>query len=121
MNFRHALGFFAVGAVLALIPRIAPGWCPADGVDGTSTRTIWLQIMSFVQMGLGVAYFANRTLVGLMSLFEYTPPTARTGYSTATVRPALSNPAFRSVLPVPALSPIRVAIRDGLIDQRRAA
>lgn len=120
MNFRHALGFFAVGAVLALIPRIAPGWCPADGVDGTSTRTIWLQIMSFVQMGLGVSYFANRTLVGLMSLLEYTPQ--QPGYSTATqVRPALPNAAFRSVLPVPTLSPIRVAIKGGLMDERRAA
>ena len=119
MNFRHALGFFAVGAVLALIPRIAPGWCPADGVDGTSTRTIWLQIMSFVQMGLGVSYFANRTLVGLMSLLEYTP---QPGYATTTrVRPALPNPAFQSVLPVPALSPIRVAIKGGLMEQRRAA
>ena len=118
MNFRHALGFFAVGAVLVLIPRIAPGWCPADGVDGSSTRTIWLQIMSFVQMGLGVSYFANRTLVGLMSLLEYTP---QTGYSTATMRPALPNPAFRSVLPVPTLSPIRVAIKGGLMEERRAA
>ena len=119
MNFRHALGFFAVGAVLALLPRIAPGWCPADGVDGSSTRTIWLQIMSFVQMGLGVSYFANRTLVGLMSLLEYTP---QAGYATTTrVRPVLPNPALRSVLPVPTLSPIRVAIKGGLIDQRRAA
>jgi hypothetical protein len=116
MNFRHALGFFAVGAVLALIPRIAPGWCPSTGVDGSSTRTIWLQIMSFIQLGLGVSYFAHRTLVGLASLLEYAPQAA---FATASeVRPAFRT--ARSVA-APKLTPIGVAFKGGLLDQRRAA
>jgi len=56
-----------MGAVFALMARIAPGW-----IDSSSTRQIWLQIMSLVQMGLGLAYFARRTFVGLASLLEYT-------------------------------------------------
>jgi hypothetical protein len=116
MNFRHALGFFAVGAVLALIPRVAPGLCLPSGVDGTSAREIWLQIMSFVLMGLGVWHFAGRTLVGLASLLEYTP---RTSFHTATE----ARPAFPTMRPVAAMpiSPIHVAFKGGLMEQRRAA
>ena len=117
MNFRNALGFFAVGAVLALIPRFAPGWCPATGADGSSTREIWLQIMSFVQLGLGVSYFAHRTLLGLASLLEYAPQSA---FASATEsRPAV--PVVRPALAKPALSPIGAALKGGLLDQRRAA
>ena len=117
MNFRHALGFFAVGAVLALIPRFAPDWCPSTGVDGSSTRTIWLQIMSFVQLGLGVAYFAHRTLLGFASLLEYAPQSA---FAAATEsRPAV--PLVRPALTKAAHSPIGAALKGGLLDQRRAA
>jgi hypothetical protein len=118
MNFRHALGFFAVGAVLALIPRLAPGLVESAGVDGSSTQTIWLQIMSFVLMGIGVSHFAQRTLVGLASLLEYAPQSA---FARATeARPAV--PALRPVVATaPALSPIRAAFKGGLMDQRRAA
>jgi hypothetical protein len=113
MNFRNALGFFAVGAVLAVIPRFAGGASLSAGIDAMSASTLWLQFMSFVLMGLGVAYFAQRSLVGLASLLEYTPQTA---YRPATqTRTAM--PVARPLTPVPALSPIRAA----LIDQRRAA
>ena len=121
MNFRHALGFFAVGAVLALIPRFAPGWCASTGVDGSSTQLIWLQIMSFVLMGLGVSYFAHRTVLGFASLLEYAPQSA---FARATeARPALSvaRPRAAAAASAPALSPIRVAFKGSLVDQRRAA
>jgi hypothetical protein len=72
--------------------------------------------MSFVLMGLGVWHFAGRTLVGLASLLEYTP---QTSFRTATE----ARPVFAKVRPVVAmpLSPIRVAFKSGLMDQRRAA
>ncbi len=119
MNFRRALGFFAVGAVLALIPRFAPGLCSSTGADGSSSRMIWLQIMSLVQMGLGLAYFARRSLAGLASLLEYSPQLAFS--TTVEARPA-QRPAFpRPALNVQTLSPIHAAIESGLLDQRRAA
>ena len=117
MNCRNALGFFAVGAVLAVIPRFAGGASFAAGIDSMSVSTLWLQIMSFVLMGLGVSYFAQRTFIGLASLLEYT---SQTGYRTATqTRTAM--PVARPLTPVPALSPIRAAFKGSLIDQRRAA
>ena len=114
MNFRQALGFFTVGAVFALIPRYAPGWCESTGLDGSSTRLIWLQLMSLVLMGLGLAHFARRTLVGLASLLEYTPQPAP---ANVVLRPTPVRPA----LAVPQLSTIDVAFKGGLLDQRRAA
>ena len=117
MNFRQALGFFTVGAVFALIPRYAPGWCESTGLDGSSTRLIWLQIMSLVLMGLGLAHFARRTLVGLASLLEYIPQPA----SARVVLPAPRPVPVRPALAVPQLSPIKVAFKGGLLDQRRAA
>lgn len=114
MNFRHALGFFFVGAVCALIPRYAPSLCESAGVDGTSARQLWLQIMSIALMGLGLVYFARRTLVGLASLLEYTPPTL------APVPARTVQPAYR-----PALAGARIStlgsLEGGLLDQRRAA
>jgi hypothetical protein len=118
MNFRQALGFFTVGAVFALIPRYAPGWCESTGLDGSSTRLIWLQIMSLVLMSLGLAHFARRTLVGLDSLLEYTTP--QPAPATVVLRTARPAPV-RPTLAVPQLSPIDVAFKGGLLDQRRAA
>ena len=119
MNFRRALGFFAVGAVFALLPRIAPGLFPATGADGSSTRMIWLQIMSLLQMGLGLSYFAHRTIVGLASLLVYAPrPALAHGATTRVPQPAsVARPAFAVVR---SLSPIG-ALQSGLIEQRQAA
>ena len=58
-----------------------------SGIDGSSTREIWLQIMSFVLMGLGVSYFAQRTLVGFASLLAV----------AAAVFAAARLPAFKHV------------------------
>lgn len=118
MNFRHALGFFSVGAVFALLPWFAPGLFPATGMDGSSTRMIWLQIMSVVQLGLGLSYFAHRSIVGLASLMTYT---AGDRYARS-VEVHTPQPAY-SPQPVAlaTLSPIRAAFVGGLLDQRRAA
>ena len=103
-----------MGAVFALLPRIAPGLFPATGADGSSTRMIWLQIMSLLQMGLGLSYFAHRTIVGLASLLVYAPRPAL----ARVPQPALvARPAFAAVR---SLSPIS-ALQSGLIEQRQAA
>jgi hypothetical protein len=119
MNCRQALGFFATGAVLALVPRLAPGLCPFSGMDGSSTRMIWLQLMSLVLLGLGLSYFARRTLVGLGSLLEYAPRAegAYAGATRVAVPAAHAHLAFRPVT----LSPLGVALENTLLDQRRAA
>ena len=81
-------------------------------------ETIWLQIMSFVQLGLGVSYFAHRTLLGLASLLEYAPQSA---FASATesrpavpvVRPRWQSLLFRRSAPLSrAVCSISVGLRD---------
>jgi hypothetical protein len=70
MNLRHAVGFLLVGSVLALIPRIAPGWCVAGT---TGAREAWLQMMSLIQIGMALSHFARRGFRALVALMEYNP------------------------------------------------
>jgi proton translocating ATP synthase F1 alpha subunit len=64
------------------------------------------------------SYFAHRTLVGLTSLLEYTPQPA---YAPTAVRQPQFATLSRPVLAGPTLSPVRVAFKGGLLEQRRAA
>ncbi len=77
MNLNHAFGFLFVGTVFGLLPRFAPGWCPATGVDGTSAREIWLQLMSVLLIGVAVSLIVRRTLGVIASLLEYDPQRRR--------------------------------------------
>lgn len=63
MNGSNALGFLAFGAVMGLLPRLAPGWFPPNGFDGTSARAIWLEAMGVIQVGLGSSYLVKHYLL----------------------------------------------------------
>lgn len=62
-----------VGALLGLLPRVAPGWCPPNGIDGSSARELWLHVMSWLNLGLAGRFFAGRVLGALALLMEYPP------------------------------------------------
>lgn len=117
MNFVHAFGFLVVGVISGLLPRWAPGLC-ATGLDGASTREIWLQVMSAVQVGIAGIYFLGRVGSWLATVMPYTLPEAD----------ALA-PAAPAAAPVPAartaprrVLPLPVAAFEGtLLEQRRAA
>jgi hypothetical protein len=53
MNTRHAWGFLSLGLVMGLVPMVAPAWFPPSGMDGSSTRALWLELMGLVQTVLG--------------------------------------------------------------------
>lgn len=129
MNFRHAIGFMIVGAALGSLPQLAPEWCPATGVDGSSTRALWLQIMSYLQLGLAGCYFLRRAGSALAAALVYSPSSAKTAVSIpAMAQPVPATrlqPAWarrrstarlhpRSVLPLP------VAFNSALLDRRAA-
>ncbi|HYP18300.1 MAG TPA: hypothetical protein VEQ65_13895 [Opitutus sp.] len=127
MNLNHAFGFLFVGTVFGLLPRFAPGWCPANGVDGTSAREIWLQLMSALLIGVAVCYIIQRACSALASMLEYDPQQAEAAVwrdesfaqaRPATVAQAAGASASRpgTVLPVAA-----AAFRTGLLEQRPAA
>ncbi len=53
MNLRNAWGFLSFGLVMGLLPLLAPAWFPPTGMDGTSARALWLELMGAVQALLG--------------------------------------------------------------------
>ena len=130
MNFRHAIGFMIVGAVLGSLPQLAPEWCPATGVDGSSTRALWLQIMSYLQLGLAGCYFLRRAASALAAALVYSPATGDAATATSAVARPVAAPRLqpvwarrrravvrsrpRSVLPLP------VAFNSALLDRRAA-
>jgi len=126
MNLNHAFGFLFVGTIFGLLPRFAPGWCPPTGVDGTSAREIWLQLMSALLIGVALVYCAQRALGALATMLEYDPERR----AAAIERPALPAVADGTeIVAEPRLArvrggqlvPVSAALRRGLIEQRRAA
>lgn len=120
MNLNHAFGFLFVGTVFGLLPRFAPGWCPPTGIDGTSARELWLQLMSALLIGIAVLHLARRMLTLAASLLEYD------GGRRAVQVTYVLNKAAATSRPVrarrPQLVPARVsALPAGLLEQRRAA
>jgi hypothetical protein len=125
MNFRHALGFVCVGVLLARVPHLAPHWLGLPSVDGSTTREIWLRVMSWVQLGIGGGYLAGRLLNAIAGLLAFTPPAPEEVVSAA-VAPRvvpLRTVRARSTVPVvprPAL-PLPASFDAGLLESRRAA
>ena len=56
MNLANALVFAALGWVMEMIPKAFPSWFPHVGSDGSNTRALWLGLMGFVQLTLGVGF-----------------------------------------------------------------
>lgn len=115
MNFKHAIGFMMVGAVM--------GWCGSEGANVSSAQSLWLSVMSTLQIGIAMTYFAGRILSSLGVLMETTvtpakapefelPVFAEPEATFEVARAPHWQPGRRAVLPLP------VSIEEGL---RRAA
>lgn len=128
MNFKHAIGFMIVGAVLGALPTLAPGLCAPTGVGGSSTRELWLEVMSTVLITIAMTCFARRILSSLGALLEYTPARAEAALELPAVvepQPGVSmipmHASVRRIRPRTRL-PLPVATLDaGLLEPRRAA
>ena len=63
MNTQNAVAFFALGILLFSLPQLAPALCPVSTCDGSSARTLWLDLMGLVNSGIG----AGRLCAGAWS------------------------------------------------------
>src|ERR1043166_1891116 len=63
MNTGNALGFLGFGAIMGLLPAVAPSWFPATGIDGSSARALWLQMMGVVQATMGLFFLVRLQLI----------------------------------------------------------
>lgn len=55
MNSSNSFGFVLVGAVMVMMPMLAPEVFPPTGFDGTSARALWLEVVGGAQMAIGIA------------------------------------------------------------------
>ena len=126
MNFMRAVGFLTVGAVLGYLPRWAPGLCAATGVDGASTRAIWLHLMATLLIGIAASYFLRSAgnVLGKLMRYESKPlgETLRLqpAYGWRRSRFAQQRLMGSRLHPSRAL-PLPAAFKGGLLEQRRAA
>jgi hypothetical protein len=63
MNTANALGFFGFGALRWLLPAVAPGWFPPTGIDGSSARALWIQLMGVVQCAIGASFLLRGQVI----------------------------------------------------------
>ena len=93
MNNRNAWGFVSFGTVMSVLPLLAPAWFPPTGIDGTSARAIWLEVMGVVQLLLGgLRVLWHAAVPAFVQWLAFTPPPA------APIAPVV---AFESEAPVP--------------------
>jgi hypothetical protein len=63
MNTGNSLGFLLFAVAMGSLPAVAPGWFPPTGLDGSSGRAMWLELMAFVQAGWSTSYLFSRWVV----------------------------------------------------------
>ena len=74
MNTGNALGFLLFAAAMKLLPALAPTWFPPTGMDGSSGRALWLEIMALVQAGYGTSFLFSRWVApAMMRVAAYLP------------------------------------------------
>jgi hypothetical protein len=59
MNAFNSLIFTLIGFVMESLPLAFPSWFPPNGADQSSTRALWLGVMGFTQIGLGIGYIVH--------------------------------------------------------------
>jgi hypothetical protein len=59
MNTGNACGFFIFGTMMWLLPNVAPELFARSGLDGTSARAMWIQVMAVVQVTIGLGFLLH--------------------------------------------------------------
>ena len=56
MSTGNASGFLLFGLAMGLFPNLAPDLFPPNGLDGSSARAMWIQVMAIVQVTIGLGF-----------------------------------------------------------------
>lgn len=85
MNTGNACGFFLLGLAMWMLPVWAPEYFPANGLDGSSTRALWLQTVGVVQALIGVWFIASLGLVPAIARWLANAPALQPRWKNAPV------------------------------------
>lgn len=105
MTIRDAWGFLLFGLMMGCLPMIAPAWFVPTGIDGASTRALWLEFMGLVQTAIGGGRVLWQLAVpALVRWLTYVPQTM------APVVPFNAQPARdAAAFPTPVLGELKAA------------
>src|SRR5215217_7898629 len=59
MSIGNASGFFFFGLAMWLLPNLAPDLFPRNGLDGSSARAMWIQVMAVVHVCVGLGFLLH--------------------------------------------------------------
>ena len=63
MTTGNAIGFCVSGLGMWLLPSLVPALVARTGIDGTSARELWLQLMALVHGVIGAGYILRFEVV----------------------------------------------------------
>jgi len=90
MTTIHAYAFLTLGGVLNLLPLLAPAHIPPNSPDGSSTSALWLQLMGWVNGGLGAGYAARlQVLPAVAQVLAWRPALPPEMQPAQILRPAM--------------------------------
>jgi hypothetical protein len=90
MTTIHAYAFLTLGGGLNLLPLLAPAHFPPNSLDGSSTSALWLQLMGWVNGGLGAGYAARlQVLPAVARVLAWRPAPLPEFIPAEILRPAL--------------------------------
>src|SRR5687767_3745159 len=88
MNKGNASSFFLLGLGFWLLPSLAPDLFPRNGIDGSSARALWIQVMGLVHTALGAGFLLQSSVVPRFTRWLATEPSVAPVFSeTSTARP----------------------------------
>src|SRR5687767_10234539 len=62
MSTGNASGFLLFGLAMWVSPTVAPDLFPKNGLDGSSARAMWIQLMAVVQVTVGLGFLLQLEL-----------------------------------------------------------
>jgi hypothetical protein len=90
MTTIHAYAFLALGGALNLLPLLAPAQFPPNSLDGSNTSALWLQLMGWVNGGLGAGYATRlQVLPAVVQLLAWRPTLPPEMQPARILRPAM--------------------------------
>lgn len=94
MTSLSAYGFLLLGGLFHLLPLAAPGGFPSNSIDGANTSALWLQLMGWVNGGIGAFYLVRLEILPFIAhVLAWRPAPLPELLSDELLRPVLATRA----------------------------